>query len=101
MLEDAAEVDATGEAESQITGAGGPVAGLVGNIILHTGPHVDFELARIYRTPEPLVKLASVFSIGISEGVVNVLCVSDNKARMIPRINGGRRDPYLLRTVDS
>src|SRR5689334_18636785 len=100
MLEDAAEVDATGEAESQITGAGGPVAGFVGNIILHTSPHVDFELARIHRTPEPLVKLTSVLSIGISEGVVDVLCVSDTKAPMISRTKGGRGEPYLLRTVN-
>lgn len=43
------------------------------NVILHSGPGVNFELPGIHRSPQSTVILPSVFAIGISLRVVNML----------------------------
>jgi len=73
VLEGAAEVDAASEAESEIAGAGSPVAILVGDVVLHAGAHVDLKLLWVDWAPKSLIKLASVFPIGVAQGIVDVL----------------------------
>lgn len=68
-----AKVHAASQTVAKVSGAGSPVSGLVGNVVLHSSVHIDFGLDRLNRASQTRVKLSCVGAIGISEGVVDVL----------------------------
>jgi hypothetical protein len=65
-------VNRSGEAISQIAGAGGVVAALVADVVLHARSGVDFGFNTFDRAAEALVIFASVFAISVAERVIDV-----------------------------
>lgn len=63
------KVDTAAKTELDKGSAGGPVASLIGDIVLHAGVRVDFELDSTNGWAQPLVILACIFIVGIVLGV--------------------------------
>lgn len=66
-------MDTPGEAETQISSTGGPIARLVGDVVLHAGAEIDLSFDRFDRAAKTFIELSRVQSVRISQGVVDVL----------------------------
>lgn len=69
----AAIVNSSLEAVSDITRRGGPVATLVGDVVLHAGIRIDCKLHLLDRSTKTLVVLSCIDIVSIIFRVVNML----------------------------
>ncbi|KAI6754695.1 hypothetical protein HG530_012447 [Fusarium avenaceum] len=69
----AAEFDALAQLARDVVCRGVPAFARVGDVILHARLGVKLQLARIHRTPEPLIGILGI--VGVSLGVVYMLHV--------------------------
>ena len=73
MAIDAAVMDGSTEAESQVTSTGRPIAGFIGDIVLHTSAQINLNLFSANRATQPRIELPCVLAIAVAQRVVNVL----------------------------
>lgn len=70
---EAAEMNAAGKAVADVSGTGRPLPRLVGDVVLHAGAGINLGLDGHDGPTEARVELLSVDSLGVAQGVVNVL----------------------------